>query len=118
MSTHDSSFRRLDDEDGIGQTQQLVSANDNCALMSLFAGGLVNTVLVQMLRGPCGSRSVGSVYAVYREDGVVFEDIVEFDMNVSLAPVAEQLRLYVRSDDFEMDLLSPLVRSVRRHFKR
>lgn len=118
MSPHDSSFRRIDDEDGTRRTQQLIAVHESCALISLFAGGLMNTVLVQMLRGPCGSRSVGSVYAVYREDNEVFEDIIDFDMSLSTAPVAEQLRHYVRSDDFEMDLLSPLVRSVRRHFKR
>ncbi|MDP9044401.1 MAG: hypothetical protein M3O01_06285 [Pseudomonadota bacterium] len=102
---------------------KMLAQGADCALASVLIDGLPNTVLVQLVGTPLGSRRVFSLYSVYREDTVTFDAICRFSLRPvpkhRLRPPLEQtLRRYLGTSDFRSRVIEPMMQEVQTHFGR
>jgi hypothetical protein len=95
-----------------------LAAGPDFALLSAFMPGLPNTVLVQLVRTVWCDPFGFSLYATYREGNVTFDAIARFEVGDASAALADVLKGFVASDDFERAVVAPILREVRAHFKR
>lgn len=100
------------------QQSRILASGRDFALLSTFVTGLAHTVLIQLCRSAPAGRPVFSLYCLYREGGMTFDAIVEFELGARSLPLAEVLEQFATSAEFETVVLTPLAERVGRHFMR
>lgn len=97
---------------------QILSASHHAVAVSLFAKGLRNTVLIQLLRIETGVGRASSIFAVYREGPMTFETSAKLTVSRVGCSVEALLRELVENESFLGPLLTAMAAAVDRHFGR
>ena len=95
---------------------RMLAANNQFAVVSLFASGLRNTTLLQLARMATGLGQAFSVYAVYREGQMTFEASARLEVLRPSQSLESILHDLVEDADFLHSLLAPMTLQVERHF--
>lgn len=97
---------------------RILSSSHHAVVMSLFAKGLRNTALIQLLGLDTGTGRALSIFAVYREEPMTFETSAKLNVSGADCSVEVILRKLVEDESFLNPLVTAMRLAVNRHFAR
>ena len=97
---------------------RLLASSKDSALLALSVGDLPQSVLTQLSGIPLQGKRVFSLYSVYREGPMTFDAIIGLEVVDSTLELTEVLSHFVHGSEFRASILTPLIKTVHRHFRR